>query len=126
MKTADLQGAALDYYVAEVEGMLRMAGGTVEDKLGGYSPSTKWAHGGLLIDKYELTLMRWKYDPEYRQADETDFWAVEGKCVSHYLDVYRSDYEASPSVDRGDTPLQAICRAVVRATFGDEVEEVLP
>src|SRR6185503_13912323 len=98
MKTSELTGALLDYWVAEVEGMLRMAGGTVEDKLGGYSPSTKWAHGGPLIEKYRLDL---------QPFTATDGW----NCETPQSDNF------------GDTPLQAICRAVVRAAFGDEVGE---
>lgn len=105
MKTADLQGAALDYYVAEVEGMLRMAGGTVEDKLGGYSPSTKWAHGGPLIDKHNIAVAR-RASPSMGGQD----WVAQ---------PFRK------STSYGATPLQAICRAVVRAAFGDEVDEVL-
>lgn len=103
MKTSELSGELLDYWVAEVEGMLRMASGTVEDKLGGYSPSTKWAHGGPLMQKHYVQMM-WSGAKWY----QPDMWHGEdaGQIVS------------------GDTPLQAICRAVVRAKFGDEVADV--
>lgn len=108
MKTANLQDAALDYWVARAEGhtaiilfdecVVRHGEYHDEMQYGKYAPSTDWAIGGPLIEKYDIEVMkhgrRWRGDgPEF--------------------------------VEFGDTPLQAICRAVVRAAFGDEVEEVL-
>jgi hypothetical protein len=107
MKTADLQGAALDYYVAKAEGVKwaaihERAGRPNWCALGGdprrvYAPSTDWLIGGPLIEKYRFAVTPGGY------------WRV-----GHFASLG----------GEGDTPLQAICRAVVRAAFGDEVEEV--
>lgn len=117
MKTADLQGAALDYWVSRAEGSLAVnlkigKAPTTGDRIvciendpSGFAwmvfaPSTDWKQGGPLIDKYGLTVE--PYPPAW-WANEPDETAV-----------------------MGEDPLQAICRAVVRAAFGDEVEEVSP
>lgn len=139
MRVSELTGAHLDYWVARAEGVpaeqLTIRGiqrtadyhvvcepRTFAEKIIGPRAlrySTDWAQGGPLIEKYELTLMRWKYAP-IRALEEKDFWAVELPCASHYIDTYRDEWADEGSA----TPLQAICRAVVRAAFGDEVEEV--
>lgn len=105
MKTADLEGRMLDYYVANAEGLEVSPPPVVEVKGGdgtwrAYKPSTFWSDGGPLIEKYCLT-------PQYRDYGG---WRV----------------DALLTTSLGATPLQAICRAVVRAAFGDEVDEVLP
>jgi hypothetical protein len=104
MKVSELTGAQLDYWVARAEGHevnewcelldVREPGGAPMD----YHPSTDWAQVGPLIEKYGMYL------------DVGGDW--EARCMT------------SPSYARGDTPLQAICRAVVRAAFGDDVDEV--
>ena len=49
VKTAELSGAALDYAVAQCEGL--------SHKLHGHVPfSTDWAHGGPLIDRELIAL----------------------------------------------------------------------
>jgi hypothetical protein len=120
MKTALLQGAILDYWTARAEGIpagqleIRPIQRNTEchcvrkwhtrDPIIGpdlvvLDYSTNWARGGPLIEKYCLDVAR--YGAE---------WAA-----------YTEDTRAF-----ADTPLQAICRAVVRAAFGDEVQEVAP
>jgi hypothetical protein len=108
INTAELTGALLDYWVARAEGstdamVTEWSRGPIclsshnafEDVP--FRPSTHWNDGGPLIEKYSITV------------DSTfAIWAA---------DI--GDVTAS-----GDTPLQAICRAVVRAKFGDEVEDV--
>lgn len=112
MKVCDLQGAALDYWVARAQNwrqdilpVTQAAAwfderGRFTDVVKDYRPSEDWAIGGPLIEKYCLT-------PQYRDYGG---WRVDTLLTTSL----------------GDTPLQAICRAVVRAAFGDEVEEVLP
>lgn len=108
LKTSELTGAQLDYWVARAEGyhpwFTRLApdaaaictigvwhdDGAVTAKF--YRPSTDWTQGGPLIEV-------WRSHPEMEGTN----WNILMCC---------------------DTPLQAICRAVVRAAFGDEVEEV--
>lgn len=122
MKTSELTGAQLDYWTARAEGIpaeqltIRRVQRSTDCHVVHIAPpikgwmhhpvrvlsySTDWAQGGPLIEKYRFDLLR----------------------------GYGDDWTASPpGLDgwfcRGDTPLQAICRAVVRAAFGDEVEEV--
>lgn len=110
IKVSELTGALLDYWVARAEGLeMEMLCGHCctpvsrhhdEIQYEMYRPSTDWGQGGPLIDKYGLTVE--PYPPAW-WANEPDESAV-----------------------MGEDPLQAICRAVVRAAFGDEVEEVLP
>lgn len=138
IRVSTLTGALLDYWVARAEGvpaaqLIIRSGPCAELDTcsvkpptnaftfgpGTFAPSTSWSTGGPLIEKHELTLMRWKYST-IRMLEEKDFWAVELPCASHYIDTYRDEWADEGSA----TPLQAICRAVVRAAFGDEVEDI--
>lgn len=115
MKTAELTGALLNYWVARAEGvpaeqlLFYETPYTKEKVCAHWAPgakgvslhySTDWAQGGPLIQKWHLDLQ---------------------ECNGPVWEVYRY---AARTFTQGDTPLQAICRAVVRAAFGDEVGEV--
>lgn len=129
MRVSDLTGALLDYWTARAEGVpadqleIRDAqrpddphapkqfcvrvewdnagfGGRMARRL---DYSTNWAAGGPLVEKHMLELEN-LVDPVRWSAR---FWNG-----SRLLDEY------------GPTPLIAICRAVVRAAFGDEVEDL--
>ncbi|WP_340619016.1 phage protein NinX family protein, partial [Xenorhabdus entomophaga] len=72
-----------------------------------YSPSTDWSQCGQLIDKYidDLTHM----------AFRGDHWAANCRAVRvGDFSIFKTQ--------TGDTPQIAICRAVVAAQLGDEVE----
>lgn len=114
MKTAELKGATLDYWVARAEGLEEpMIDGMYEKVCTyvhhyepgddgwwtEYEPSTNWAQGGPLIEKYAIT----PYPSPFGGWDGYN----------------RPDIHES----RSETPLQAVCRAVVRTAFGDEVPE---
>lgn len=112
IKTAELTGIQLDYWTARAEGRgIFKSLGMIWILYGGgiayitnhgqeqYRPSTDWAHGGPLIEKYHLNV---------------------SECDPPAWRAWSNDLDA----EYGDTPLRAICRAVVRAAFGDEVEEV--
>ena len=138
MQTANLSGALLDYHTARAEGVpaadleFRAAGSLCVrvlrngpagiDGVMVLDYSTNWALTGPLVEKHDLTIYRWMYDTADRQFDSSvaDFWAVEAPSSAHYIDCYRSDFED----EAAPTPLIAICRAVVRAAFGDEVEDL--
>ena len=49
MKTAELTGAALDWVVANCEGLIK----GLEH---GYAPSSNWAQGGVIIEREKIEL----------------------------------------------------------------------
>lgn len=112
MKTSELQGAQLDHWVARAEGKTveiihghcvhPVARYHDEIQYEMYKPSFDWAVGGPLIEKYEV------------DVDKID-------AAWYAIAVYK--VRARQAQASGTTPLQAICRAVVRAAFGDEVPE---
>lgn len=136
MNIEQLSAQQLDYWVAQAEGVKLLdpvygqdlwlaipSARANEPYAERWSPSTLWHQGGPLIEKHELTLIRWKYEVgeyDYEQG-RRDFWGAFEPCASHYLDVYRSDWDEYP-FDRGDTALQVVCRIIVKAKFGDEVD----
>jgi len=117
MRTVDLTGAQLDYHTARAEGVpadqleIRAAGTLCVRNLRGtpgkilavqvLDYSTNWALTGPLVEKHGICLSVCSGDGEG--------WAA-------WLD--------SPSTQYGPDALIAICRAVVRAAFGDEVGDL--
>lgn len=122
MRTADLTGALLDYWVARAEGVpadqmeIRPIQRSTEshcvwrnprrdpiighdERVLGYS--TSWALTGPLLEKYKLDV-----------SAVRNHWGVYGELP---LTTYYAE---------GPTPLIAICRAMVRAAFGDEVGDL--
>lgn len=115
-KVAELVGAELDYYVARAEGVpaaeleIRATGTLCVRNLTGtpgktvavvvLDYSTNWALTGPLLEKHRM------------YVDRLDVW------------VAATDTGPSQAGGIGPTPLIAICRAVVRAAFGDEVEDL--
>lgn len=123
MKTAELTGALLDYWTARAEGIpadqleIRevprtditicvrkfpdsvVAGVTIAGRSAVCDYSTSWASCGPLIEKHRIDV--------YEQGGN-----------------WYADKRGAVLLGCGDTPQQAICRAVVRAAFGDEVEDL--
>lgn len=107
MKTSKLTGALLDYWVARADGrevFMSVGRCWADDPIDVYAPSTNWAQGGPLIEKYGL--------------------AVVGGNDQYWYSMPSSDEVYVGGGAPSDTPLQALCRAVVRAAFGDEVEDL--
>jgi hypothetical protein len=113
MKVSELQGAALDWAVANCEGELSQHGGQVhlveskvrfyEDTLDiQYTPSTDWAQGGPIIAQERIGL---KYTGA---AMEFVAW------VNGELSTVHDHY--------GPTPLVAAMRCYVASKMGDEIE----
>lgn len=102
VKTSDLTGAALDWAVAEADGLrpypykgaFWVLDGVTNTPLPRFS--TDWAQGGPLRDQYRIDII------------ETSGLAVIAK--SHKI---------RPVV--GDSALQAVCRAIVQMKMGDSV-----
>ena len=118
IKTSELQGAALDWAVAEAVGVevdIRAESPCKVHDSGGvwlqptarrpYMPSSNWGQGGPLIEAYHVDL-------ESNLADE---WAGS---------VAAEDPGGDPRwiSKTGPTPLIAACRAIVAAKMGDEVD----
>ena len=97
IKTAELEGAALDWAGSQCEGYKPHAAASLTI-MGAYSPSTNWAQGGPII---EGALMVISPDPSQGWLARSFMDAVE-----HY----------------GRTPLVAAMRCYVATNLGDEVE----
>lgn len=127
VKTADLIGPALDWAVDwAVSGkpldVLQKKDGSGEwayfhegnwFAAGPRKYSTDWSQGGPLIDKYQMTVicMQSLYEKsEQAKRPGTGIWSSKQRDAD-------TDYGwLSP------TPLIAVCRAIVRHAFGDEVQ----
>jgi hypothetical protein len=114
VKVSELQGAALDWAVANCEGELSQHGGQVhlveskvrfyEDTLDiQYTPSTDWAQGGPIIEREWLDITPWP-----NESDEDLRW----QCKQH---------DSIDCVAFGPTPLIAAMRCYVASKFGDDL-----
>ena len=103
MKVSELTGAALDWAVAECEGLDYW-----HPEIGPAQPeySTDWAQGGPLIEREEISISR-----EF--ASGRIEWAAWTPAP------IRDDAEA---FGYGPTPLIAAMRCYVASVLGDEVE----
>lgn len=128
MKTADLEGALLDYWVARATGMgcWDWSDGTkvtfadwqkhhslhtrfTKHSMEAFRPSTDWAQGGPIIDRESISI----YRDEYRDAS--------GRWKGYGATMPRSSGGACGS---GSTHLIAAMRAFVASKFGDEVPDL--
>jgi len=109
VKTSELTGAALDWAVAEAEGLMPSKNWTGMY----YRPSTDWGVTGLLIEKYKITLY-WHPIYHYEDGDSQPCWEAQPHDV---LLVAPDEYDPV-----GDTALIAACRAIVASKLGDTVE----
>ena len=112
VKTAELAGSALDWAVAQVESekyiakhitktSLNLAGQVVAvEHTANYRPSSDWAQGGPLIDKYNI----WLSGPI---GDRKEWSAA---------------IDLSTDEMHGETALIALCRCIVGARLGDVVQ----
>lgn len=130
LATASLTGALLDYWTARAEGVpaeqltIRQVQRSTDyhvvrtsprrDPIIGHdeyvvSPSTDWAQGGPLISKHIDGFWRTGANSWHARTLLKPITRPDG-CP-----CYPGD---------GDTELQAICRAVVRAAFGEHVQNL--
>lgn len=119
VKTAELVGPALDWAVAEAEGITRREPMHIReseprcwscDYSYGYSPSTDWSQCGPLIEKYHIQT---SYNGNgFPRSPTSEYWCAYA-C---------DDSGAFRSSGGGPTPLIAICLAIVRANLGDVVQ----
>lgn len=111
LKTSELTGAALDWAVAKAADYLSRLGDHWMVTLPGvrvrmnfipgprcaFSPSTRWAQGGPIIERAEITI---------QQSPERDCWMA---------------HKNGPASE-GPTPLIAAMRCFVASRLGDDVE----
>jgi hypothetical protein len=117
VKTAELIGAALDWAVAQIEGVKFIrhylsvsdfrGPVPVYTSLHNYRPSTDWSHGGPLIDKHQLDLKFERKGLMYAYQCQDD-----GLPIIVTEDAFGS---------YGLTHLIAACRAIVHAKLGGTV-----
>ncbi|MCP9269693.1 DUF2591 domain-containing protein [Xenorhabdus sp. XENO-1] len=113
IKTSELTGRALDWAVARADGrgvkINELGYVFVKDRrsIGVYSPSTNWRECGQLIEEY--------LDDVTYVGRKDNHWVASCKAVT-------VDDFSIWKVQEGQTPQIAICRAVVAAQLGDEVE----
>lgn len=112
VKTVDLVGAALDWAVSKAvcDERVSMWGKSIWTEEGPqaghgycgktYSPSTDWAQGGPLIEKYEVMIC-------YPSIQKEDPWEASCRDDMNFHD--------------GQTPLISAMRAIVAAKLGDTV-----
>lgn len=126
VKTAELEGAALDWAVAVADSkspqyskrlglhlaqVLRVSAAETFLRMGcRYCPSTDWSQGGPLIDKYNIQT---SYNGNGFSRSKTGKYWCAYVCKENGL-------EEKPS-GGGPTPLIAACRAIVAAKLGDSV-----
>ena len=80
VKTSELQGSALDWAVAECEGIeVRQVEGVLVDPLGlQFSPSIDWSYGGMVIEREKIALDTW--------GDEWLATRIEDPAISEAID----------------------------------------
>lgn len=110
MKTSELTGARLDYWVAKAQ---LPAGARLPDFAAGtYAPSTNWEQGGPIIQREGICIAQFEYETPEDQRWRAGILDGGGYFAS--LDLK----------DKGPTPLIAAMRAFVASKYGDEVEDL--
>ena len=100
MKTSELQGAALDWAVATIEGHDYWRDGKWTADV--FTPSTDWAQGGPIIEREMLMVQ-----PELGKKGAGNAWYA---------------VAMTPHDSYGPTPLAAAMLCFVASKLGDEVE----
>ena len=119
MKTSELQGTALDWAVAQCEGIeTKNYSGALTIRYDGdwWQPSTDWSQGGPIIEREKIGV--W-WATHYVDDDGVEYgnhWYAEMGCTDENVD---SRY---CGVADGPTPLITAMRCYVASRLGDEVE----
>lgn len=105
VKTAELVGVALDWAVAKAEGDDHWTSDRNPDwfawRMRNWKPSTDWAQGGPLIEKYKVSH---HYDRLH-----------EGKLTCQAFCA------GFPFPSFGETPIIAACRVIAASKLGDTI-----
>ena len=119
MKTSELTGALLDYWIAKAEGKNHLCFAyEIHGHMGSYSPSSNWEDGGPILQHESISVEVICYD------NETDKNAINWEAK--FEPPIRENDEVAPHwvVAEGRTALVAAMRAYVASKFGDEVEDL--
>lgn len=114
IKTSELTGALLDYWVARAEGLevrvMRSGCWTIINGRSGhpFMPSASWAQGGPIIERERIKLM-----PVLPTGKIWYGIMTRGASLAE-IQVWR---------DQAEQPLVAAMRAYVASKFGDEVPD---
>ncbi|MDF8330560.1 DUF2591 family protein [Aeromonas salmonicida] len=121
----DLSGRALDWAVAEADGLMpypfKGEFWVLDGKTNAPLPkfSTDWAQGGPLIDEYQLTISSPK-SPVHRNGGPLNGWNESGSWTACTWEKGVTGKRAVAwDIER---PLVAACRAIVSAKFGGFVK----
>lgn len=124
MKTKDLTGAALDWAVARCEGYSEWDGECFTSYADGYpgafylddwKPSSKWADGGVIIERELISL----------DVATTDYDEDKGGLVLLPKPVWyavKENGDDEETLARGETPLIAAMRCYVASKLGTEID----
>lgn len=125
MKTADLTGPALDWAVAECEGLdyWRVDITPTRWTKDVFMPSTDWAQGGPIIERERIATRRHSNGKWFAMAS-SDLGDGE---ASKWTRFTFKDVPSSASTSRqcrfeGPTPLIAAMRCYIASKMGDEVD----
>lgn len=115
VKVSELSGAALDWAVDVATADLFDLHPDRSERIigqilcGEFSPSTNWAQGGPLIEKYNVSV-----NCDSTEADIDSEWRW-GAALDYHPNSSPEHWE------EGKTALIAACRAIVASKFGDTV-----
>lgn len=106
MKTSELTGALLDYWVARIEGYDHTGASFIQHV---HTYSSDWFYGGPIIEREEICIEPLAH---FREGDHVTGW--------HAIIYYNGGEQ---HCEEGETPLIAAMRCYVASKFGDEVPD---
>lgn len=115
MKTSELEGDKLDYWVAKAMGGPRFDGP--------WHPSTDWEEGGPIIERELISIVASKYVDRFERecVPPEERWTASVGPYSHYIDDSLPGFGGHGQV--GPTPLIAAMRSYVESKYGEDVPE---
>ena len=142
IKTSELTGKALDWAVAQAEGLKSLihypkAVAVLSPgipRFVPFMPSTDWQHGGPIIERENITIIRADNDypshiVDYIGPGVPSWFAECSRFIGHNVETSYEHQQMEPaflieeiSGYYGPTPLTAAMRAYVTLKLGEEVE----
>lgn len=141
MKTSELTGALLDFWVAKVhnftrvelrEGICLASLPILVDRVAmlPFQPSINWAQGGPIIESERIGFLPAtkdiKADKNYQRRTGRSFMPEPDGWVAGYRPITHIEFDWGGAQEVGPTPLIACMRVYVASKYGNEVPEVNP